>query len=62
MYGHTGEVMYASIYLTNRRSFFFFRLPYLEYNFMIANLVRPNLAVLKTSETTQGHTHGGVLY
>ena len=44
----SGEVMHASIYLTNRRkSFFFFRLPYLEYDFMIANIVRLNLAVLK---------------
>ena len=37
----SGEVMHASIYLKNcRRSFFFFRLCYLEYDFMIANLVR----------------------
>ena len=27
----------------------FFRLPYLEYHFIIANLVRLNLAVLKIS-------------
>ena len=58
----SSEVMHASIYLTNhRRSFFFFQLPYLEYDFMIANLVRLNLALLKISETSLGHTRGGVL-
>ena len=31
----------------------FFRLSYLEYDFMIANLVRLNLAVLEISETSQ---------
>ena len=30
-------------------SFFFFWLPYLEYHFIIGNLVRLNLAVLKIS-------------
>ena len=48
----SGETRYASIYLKNRkRSFFFcfFWLPYLEYHFIIANLVRLNLAVLKIS-------------
>ena len=28
---------------------FFFRLPYLEYHFIVANLIRLNLAVLKIS-------------
>ena len=37
-------------------------LPYLEYDFMVANLVRLNLAVLKISEASQDHTRGGVLY
>ena len=32
-----------------------------EYNFMIAKLVRLNLAVLKILETSQEHTRGGVL-
>ena len=46
----SSEDMYASTYLTNRKSsFFFFRLPCLEYLFIIANLVRLNLAVLKIS-------------
>ena len=40
---------------------FFFCLPYLEYNFMIANLVRINLAVLKISEPFQDDSRGGVL-
>ena len=31
----------------------FFRLPYLKYDFMIANLVRLNLAVFKILETSQ---------
>ena len=45
-----GEVMYASMYLTNcKRSFFFFWLPYFKYHFIIANLVKLNLAVLKVS-------------
>ena len=38
-----------------------FRLPYLEYDFMIPNIVRLNLAVLKTSEASQENTRGGVL-
>ena len=61
----SGEVMYASIYLTNHFSFsvfFDFWLPYLEYNFAIANLVRLNLAVLKISETSREFTRGGVLF
>ena len=33
-----------------------FRLPYLENGFMIANLVRSSLAVMKISETFQEHT------
>ena len=53
--------MHASIYLTNRRRTFFFWLPYLKYDVMIANLVRLNLAVMKTSEASQEHTRGGVL-
>ena len=57
----SGKVMYASIYLTNHRRSFLFCLSYLEYHFMIANLVRLNLAVLKISETSQEHTRGGVL-
>ena len=40
----------------------FFRLPYLEYDFMIATLVRLSLGVLKILETSQEHTHGGMLY
>ena len=40
------EVMYASIYLTNRkRGFFFFLVTLFEYQFIIASLVRLNLAV-----------------
>ena len=39
----------------------FFRLPYLEYDFVIANLVNLNLAILKISDTSQEHTCGGVL-
>ena len=39
----------------------FFQLPYLEHDFMIANLVRLNLAVLKILETFQEHARGGVL-
>ena len=39
----------------------FSQLPYLEYDFMIANKVRLNLAVLKISETSQEHNSGGVL-
>ena len=38
-----------------------FLVPYLEYDFMIAKLVRLNVAVLKISETSQEHNHGGVL-
>ena len=38
-----------------------FRLPCLKYDFMIANIFRLNLAVLKISETSQEHTSGGVL-
>ena len=44
--------MYASIYtsvIAEKASFL--SLPYLEYHFMIANIVRLNLAVLKISET-----------
>ena len=39
---------------------FFFSVPYLEYDFMIANIVRLKLAVLRISETSQEHTSGGV--
>ena len=39
----------------------FFQLHYLGYDFMIANLVRLNLTVPKISETSQEHTHGGML-
>ena len=39
----------------------FFQLHYLEYDFMIANLVRLNLTVPKISETSQEHTRGGML-
>ena len=39
----------------------FFRLSYLEYNFMIANTVRLNLAVLKVLDRSQEHTRDGVL-
>ena len=31
---------------------YFFRLPYLKYDFMIANIVKLNLAVLKILETS----------
>ena len=31
---------------------YFFRLPYLKYDFMVANIVKLNLAVLKISETS----------
>ena len=40
---------------------FFFQLPNLEYDFMITDLARLNLAILKTLETSQEHTCGGVL-
>ena len=39
--------MCGSIYLTNGRKSFYFRLIYLEYDFMLANLVRLNLVVPK---------------
>ena len=38
----------------------FFQLPYLEHDFMMANLVRLNLAVLKILEISQEHTCCGV--
>ena len=44
------EVMYASLYLRNRSRSFFFRLTHLEYEFMLASLVRLNLVVLKIWE------------
>ena len=49
----SGGVIYASIYLTNHRKSLFFRLAYLEYNFIIANLVRLNVDVLKIFEASQ---------
>ena len=39
----------------------FLQLPYLQYCFMIANLVRLNLAIRKKSETFQEYTRGGML-
>ena len=39
----------------------FFSVPYLEHDFVIANIGRLNLAVLKISETSQEHNCGGVL-
>ena len=57
----SGEVMYASIYLANCRKSFFFSVT-LQYDFMTADIVRLNGAVLKISETYQEHTSGGVLY
>ena len=39
----------------------FFQLHYLEYDFMIAHLVRLNLTVPKISETSKEHTRGGML-
>ena len=39
----------------------YFRLAYLEY-FMMPNLVRLNLAILKISVPSQEHTRRGVLY
>ena len=49
----SGEVMHPSkIYLKNRKNNSFFSVPYLEYDFMIADIVRLNLAVLKISETS----------
>ena len=38
-----------------------FWLPYFEYHFMIANLVRLSLVVLKISDTSLEHTRGGAL-
>ena len=38
----------------------FFLLTYLGYSFMLSNLVRLNVAVLKISETSQDDTCGGV--
>ena len=57
------EVMYPSkIYLRNRKKkSFFFSVLYLEYDFMMANIVRLNLAVLKILETSYEHTSGRVL-
>ena len=46
----SGEVIYDSIYLKITEEDSFFRLSYLEYNFMIANLVTLNLAILKILE------------
>ena len=43
----SGEVTHASICLTNCRRSFFFQLPYLEHDFVLANLVRLNLIFLK---------------
>ena len=40
---------------------FFSRWPYLEYDFMIANLFKLNLSVLKISKASQGLARGGVL-
>ena len=57
----SGEFMNASIYLINRRKSFFFSVPYLEYDFMIDNIARLNLAVMKILETFQEHTSSGVL-
>ena len=61
--------MYASIYPTMRRRRFFFLVTlfhgdiillylhaYLEYDFMMANLVTLNLAVLKILKTSQEYT------
>ena len=53
--------MFASMYLINHRKRFTFSFPYLQYDFMIANIVRLNLAVLKISETSQEYTTGIVL-
>ena len=39
----------------------FFSVPYLEHDFVIANIGRLNLAVLKISETSQERNCGGVL-
>ena len=46
--------IHTSMYPANYRRSIFFRLSYLEYEFMIANLVRLNLVVLKISETREG--------
>ena len=45
--------------ITEEASFFW--LSYLEYDFMIANLVTLNLADLEILEISQEHTYGGVL-
>ena len=47
--------------IAEKTFFFFFQLPYLESYFMVAYLVRLNLAVLKISEKSQKHTRDGVL-
>ena len=47
----SSEVMHPSICLTNCRKSFF-SVTYLEHDFMIANLVRLNLVVLKILETS----------
>ena len=39
----------------------FYSVPYLEYDFMIASIVRLSLAVLKISETSKEHASVGVL-
>ena len=38
----------------------FLRLPYLEYGFIVANVVRLNITVGKISEASQEYTSGGV--
>ena len=37
----------------------FLRLPYLEYGFIVANVVRLNITVGKISEASQEYTSGG---
>ena len=69
----SGEIMYASIYPTICRRCFLFLVTlfhgdiillylhaYLEYDFMMANLVTLNLAVLKILKTSQEYTSSGM--
>ena len=57
---NVGHVCFQ-IHHKSQKKLLFFQLPNLEYDFMIADLARLNLAILKTSETSQEHTCGEVL-
>ena len=58
---NVGHVCFHIHHKSQKKLLFFFQLPNLEYDFMTADLARLNLAILKTLETSQEHTCGGVL-